>query len=172
MQILFQADLRGAELLAEFGTEFGKTIAELCASESQGEADVGKFASRLVAGTIEHRKTIDTRLQGVTRNWDLRRMATVDRNVLRMAIYELTHCGDVPPKVSINEAIDLAKKYSTANSGGFCNGILDRVRLDLEHEQATASAEDAPVESAVETAREANSTAAESAGMDSDATDA
>jgi len=55
-----------------------------------------------------------------------------------MSIYELSHCADVPPKVAINEAIELGKKYSTANSGGFINGILDRVRMDLEQERATA----------------------------------
>jgi N utilization substance protein B len=74
----------------------------------------------------------------VTKNWDLRRMATVDRNVLRMAVYELAHCDDVPPKVAINEAIELGKKFSTANSGGFVNGILDRIRIDLERERAAA----------------------------------
>ena len=131
MQILFQVDVRGSG----YATELGRTITEQCEDESQGEADVSRFAARLVNGALEHREEIDERLQGVTRNWDLRRMATVDRNVLRMAVYELTYCRDVPPKVAINEAIDLAKKFSTANSGGFVNGILDRVRLDLEQER-------------------------------------
>ena len=63
-------------------------------------------------------------------------MAGIDRNVLRMSMYELMHCTDVPPKVAINEAIELGKKYSTANSGGFINGILDRVRIDIEQERA------------------------------------
>jgi N utilization substance protein B len=57
-------------------------------------------------------------------------MAVVDRNVLRMAVYELLHCTDIPPKVTINEAIEIGKKFSTANSGAFINGILDRIRLD------------------------------------------
>ena len=164
MQILFQVDLRGVEFL----DEFDKTIDELCADECQGEADVSEFASRIVTGTIEHRDAIDVRLQAVTRNWDLRRMANVDRNVLRMAIYELSHCGDVPPKVTINEAIDLAKKYSTANSGGFVNGILDRVRIDLEREQAEAAKDPA---TAVDTS-EGDSSSAESGSMDSRGADA
>ncbi|MCR9243816.1 MAG: transcription antitermination factor NusB [bacterium] len=134
MQILFQVDLRGAEYLQEFG----RPVADLCLDEAQGDADVAKFATRLVEGTVERREEIDSRLQSVTRNWDLRRMANIDRNVLRMAIFELAHCNEVPPKVAINEAIDLAKKFSTANSGGFVNGILDRVRIDLEQEQKQA----------------------------------
>jgi len=132
LQVLFQFDLRGDG----YAEELGSTIAGLCAEGADGDTEVVGFATRLVEGTLGHRTEIDQRLQGVTRNWDLARMANVDRNVLRMAIYELTWCRDVPPKVAINEAIDLGKKFSTANSGGFVNGILDRVRLDLEQEQA------------------------------------
>ncbi|MDO8349116.1 MAG: transcription antitermination factor NusB [Planctomycetota bacterium] len=144
LQLLFQFDLRGAG----YGDELGKTAAQLCADECQGAADVLEFATRLVDGTLGHRAEIDARLQAVTRNWDLKRMANVDRNVLRMAIYELMFCTDVPPKVAINEAIDLGKKYSTANSGGFVNGILDRVRLDIEKERAAAKASGAPAAAA------------------------
>ena len=79
-------------------------------------------------------------LQSVTRNWDLRRMAVVDRNVLRMAVYELMWCADVPHKVAINEAIEIGKKFSTANSGGFVNGILDRIRID--HSRSADAATD------------------------------
>ncbi len=128
LQILFQFDLRGVD----YAAQVGRTTAQLCADESQGEEDVQEFATRLVEGTLAEREVIDQKLQAVTRNWDLRRMANVDRNVLRLAIYELMHCHDVPPKVAINEGIELAKKYSTANSGGFVNGILDRIRIDLE----------------------------------------
>jgi len=134
MQVLFQFDVRGER----YADEAGKTVAGLCENEAEGEGDVVEFAARLVEGTLQHRTAIDQRLQSVTRNWDLRRMATVDRNVLRMATYELMFCTDVPPKVAINEAIELGKKFSTANSGGFVNGILDRVRMDLEKERAAA----------------------------------
>ncbi|MFY9344949.1 MAG: transcription antitermination factor NusB [Planctomycetota bacterium] len=135
MQVLFQFDVRGADYASESGT----TIAALCADEANGdkvEPDVVEFATRLVEGTLAHRNLIDQKLAGVTRNWDLRRMANVDRNVLRMATWELMFCADVPPKVAINEAIELGKKFSTANSGGFVNGILDRIRIDLEKERA------------------------------------
>ena len=131
MQVLFQFDVRGPG----YAAELGKSVAHLCAEEAGTEADVVEFAARLVEGTLQQRDEIDRKLQGVTRNWDLARMATVDRNVLRMAVYELMSCADVPPKVAINEAIELGKKYSTANSGGFVNGILDRIRIDLERER-------------------------------------
>src|SRR5262245_8815701 len=133
MQVLFQFDLRGPG----YAEELGKTLRELCADESEGQSDVLEFAARLVEGTLAHREEIDQRLQSVTRNWDLRRMANVDRNVLRMAMHELMFCQDVPPKVAINEAIELGKKYSTANSGGFVNGILDRIRIDIERERSS-----------------------------------
>jgi|KBSSwiStaDraftv2_1062776.scaffolds.fasta_scaffold779994_1 N utilization substance protein B len=135
LQLLFQFDLRGQG----YEQDVGKSAAELCADESEGDEEVRAFAVRLVEGTLRLRNEIDERLRGVTRNWDLKRMASVDRNVLRMAIFELAHCADVPPKVAINEAIELGKKYSTANSGAFVNGILDRVRIDLEKERAAAS---------------------------------
>ena len=133
LQVLFQFDVRGEG----YATEVGKTIVQLCADEHGSDAEIAEFAARLVEGTLQHRTAIDSRLQSVTRNWDLKRMATVDRNVLRMAVYELVHCSDVPPKVAINEAIELGKKFSTANSGGFVNGILDRIRIDLERERST-----------------------------------
>ncbi len=151
MQILFQFDLRGAD----YAHDVGKSTAEMCAEEGQGEDDVQEFALRLVEGTLAHREEIDGRLAAVARNWDLRRMANVDRNILRMAIYELMFCGDVPPKVAINEAIELGKKFSTANSGGFVNGILDRVRIDLEAERKKAAekpSDAAPEGRAAETA--------------------
>ncbi|HEX6812418.1 MAG TPA: transcription antitermination factor NusB [Planctomycetota bacterium] len=131
MQVLFQFDLRGPGYAAELGV----TLRELCAEASEGQTDVLEFATRLVEGTLAHREEIDQKLQSVTRNWDLRRMANVDRNVLRMAMHELMFCHDVPPKVAINEAIELGKKFSTANSGGFVNGILDRIRIDIERER-------------------------------------
>jgi transcription antitermination factor NusB len=139
MQVLFQFDVRGDD----YPGQVGKTTAQLCADETEAEADVVEFAAKLVEGTRQHREAIDQKLRGVTRNWDLHRMANVDRNVLRMAVYELMFCTDVPPKVAINEAIELGKKFSTANSGGFVNGILDRIRIDLERERKTATAGDA-----------------------------
>ena len=127
LQLLFQYDLRGPNYEQELGTD----LTGLCNEAAEGDEEIRTFAVRLVEGTLKLRNEIDDRLKTVTRNWDLKRMASVDRN-------ELAHCADVPPKVAINEAIELGKKYSTANSGGFVNGILDRVRMDLEKERAAA----------------------------------
>jgi transcription antitermination factor NusB len=134
LQLLFQFDLRGPD----YASEVGMDLARLVGEASEGDGEIQRFAQRLVEGTLTRRQEIDDRLRSVARNWDLKRMAIVDRNVLRMAIYELMHCEDVPPKVAINEAIELGKKFSTANSGGFVNGILDRVRIDLERERQRA----------------------------------
>ncbi|HWP45819.1 MAG TPA: transcription antitermination factor NusB [Candidatus Limnocylindrales bacterium] len=89
--------------------------------------EIQAFASRLVRGVMEHKEEIDKLIiQNVT-NWTLDRMATVDRNILRFAIYELLYEDEIPPKVTINEALDIAKKYSTDKSSAFINGILDKI---------------------------------------------
>jgi len=80
-----------------------------------------------VEGTIKNIDKIDNLIQKYALNWELHRMAYVDRNILRFATYELLHLPDVPPKVSINEAIELAKKFGDQESGKFVNGILDKI---------------------------------------------
>ncbi len=89
------------------------------------------FADPLIRGTIEHLAAIDSVIARHVRNWSLERMAAVDRNVLRLAVYEMLHRLDIPPVVSINEAVDIAKKFSTHESGRFVNGILDKVKGEL-----------------------------------------
>lgn len=98
---------------------------------SADELAIRLFADPLIKGTVEHRAQVDAIIQKHARNWDLHRMATVDRNILRLAIFEMLHRGDIPPVVSINEAIEIAKKFSTEDSGKFVNGILDKVREGL-----------------------------------------
>lgn len=92
------------------------------------EPRVREFAHALVAGVREHQPRIDTLIAGVAENWRLDRMAAIDRNILRLGAFEMLHCPDVPPKVAINEALELAKRYSTAQSSRFVNGILDRLQ--------------------------------------------
>ncbi len=118
LQFLYQLDLRGESLYPE--------AREFIAAEER-DAETTRFALRLVQGTHENRADIDQMVQAVAQNWNISRMAVVDRNVLRLATYELIHCPDVPPKVAINEAIELGKRYSTQNSGAFINGILDKI---------------------------------------------
>jgi len=118
LQFLYQLDLRGDDLLTE--------AREFVAAEER-DAETTRFALKLVLGTHENKVSIDQMIQAVAQNWNISRMAVVDRNVLRLATYELVHCPDVPPKVAINEAIELGKRYSTQNSGAFINGILDKI---------------------------------------------
>ena len=90
-----------------------------------------EFARTLVARTGEHRAEIDDVIQSASRNWRLDRMARVDRNILRLAACELRHAPDVPVKVVINEAVELAKAFGTGESAAFVNGILDRIASTL-----------------------------------------
>jgi len=90
-----------------------------------------KFAEQLICGVLDHQEVVDTKIKAYSKNWDFHRIAVVDRNILRLAVYELLFRDDIPPVVSINEAIELAKKFSTDDSGRFVNGILDRVKLDI-----------------------------------------
>jgi len=101
-------------------------IERFIGGESQDPEVLG-FARELVAGTLDSVEEIDVQLAGVVENWRVERIAAMDRAILRLATYEINARPDVPPKVSINEAIDLAKKYSTAQSGSFVNGVLDRL---------------------------------------------
>ena len=94
--------------------------------------NVREFAEPLIAGMVEHLDEIDDRIRKYCENYNLNRISAVDRNVLRLAIYEMLYRDDIPPVVSINEAIELAKTFGGAESGKFVNGILDRVRKDLD----------------------------------------
>ena len=93
---------------------------------------VREFAQPLIEGMVEHLAEIDDRIKRYAENYNLNRISAVDRNVLRLAIYEMLHRDDIPPVVSINEAIELAKTFGGAESGKFVNGILDRIRKDLD----------------------------------------
>lgn len=118
LQFLYQVDLVGTD---------AKSEADGFLREEERDAESRKFALRLIRGTLEHREEIDAIVQQVAQNWEISRMAVVDRNVLRLATFELLHCDDIPPKVAINEAIEIGKRFSTQNSGAFINGILDKI---------------------------------------------
>ena len=102
------------------------------------------FALKLVEGVIENRAETDERISRYAENYELGRLAVVDRNILRLAIYEMLHRHDIPPVVSINEAIEIAKRFGTEESSRFVNGILDRVKLDLTRPLRTAANGHAP----------------------------
>ena len=94
------------------------------------DAEIQEFANQLVQGTLEHVQEIDRWIQQSADHWDLNRMASVDRNILRLAVCELLYMNEIPPKVSINEAVELAKKYGDKDSSKFVNGILDKIYRD------------------------------------------
>jgi transcription antitermination protein NusB len=100
---------------------------------------IRSFATTVLNGVIANQATIDSKITKYTANYELKRISAVDRNILRMAIYEMLYAADVPPIVAINEAIDIAKKFGTEESGKFVNGVLDRVKLDLDRPLRTAS---------------------------------
>jgi transcription antitermination protein NusB len=96
-------------------------------------------AAALLNGVIAHQSTIDEKISSYTANYELKRISAVDRNILRIAIYEMMFALDVPPLVAMNEAIEIAKKFGTTESSKFVNGILDRVKLDLNRPFRTVS---------------------------------
>ncbi|MFA5089820.1 MAG: transcription antitermination factor NusB [Candidatus Omnitrophota bacterium] len=126
LQVLYQIDITGEECelsLENFWQAHeGENIAE----------EVKAFSSGLVRGTINNLNEIDKQLTGFATNWQLKRMAVVDRNIMRMGAFELLFCPDIPPKVSINEAVELAKKYSGIEAGKFVNGVLDKVKQERQ----------------------------------------
>jgi N utilization substance protein B len=94
---------------------------------SQGE-EADDFSKRLVLGVLEHFSELDRLIERYSENWHLNRIDLIDRNILRIALFELLYCEEIPPKVTINEAIDLGKRFGSEESGSFINGILDRIQ--------------------------------------------
>jgi transcription antitermination factor NusB len=123
LQFLYQLDQSGDGDPAPHEMEFW--------SRHPVDEDARTFASAMVHGTKANQAQIDGTIAQCTEHWDLDRMAVVDRNILRLAVYELAWRADVPPKVVINEAIEIAKKFGTQESSRFINGILDRVHREL-----------------------------------------
>jgi len=121
LQILYQIDVR-KDPEDRILVDFWKNI--------EAEPEVSDFAAKLVIGAIRNKKKIDEVISKYASNWKMSRMAVIDRNVLRIATYELLFCDDIPPKVSINEAVDLAKKFGDTESGKFVNGILDKINKE------------------------------------------
>lgn len=147
VQFLFQYDLNKAENLDDALKQFWDSQRSAALQEDKGKARWGQtielppptseeaamrlFADPLIRGTLEHLGEVDAKITQYAKNWDLNRMAVVDRNILRLAVYEMLFRQDIPPVVSINEAVDIAKRFSTDESGRFVNGILDKVKGDL-----------------------------------------
>jgi N utilization substance protein B len=141
LQILYQLDvqeqLSDEQALALFWRHFLEPTETPSPKETPRETEEESgdeargFAEKIVKGVRERLAEIDALLAKASKNWRLERMARVDRNLLRLALWELKWSGDVPAKVAINEAIEIAKRYGTAESPAFVNGILDRCLEDL-----------------------------------------
>ncbi|MGB0951993.1 MAG: transcription antitermination factor NusB [Planctomycetota bacterium] len=130
LQFLFMLELRGSEAMEElipFVEHHTKG-----SRDKKGRGELAEFTLSLSRGVVENRPELDTWIEAIARNWRLDRMAHIDRNILRLAVFELVFHPDTPYKVVINEAIDIAKRFSTAQSGSFVNGILDRARVLIE----------------------------------------
>jgi N utilization substance protein B len=127
LQILYQLDVQEQLSDEQALALFWKHFAENPPEAETGDGDEARaFAEQLVRGVREKLQEIDALLTKASKNWRLERMARVDRNLLRLALWELKWSADVPAKVAINEAIEIAKRYGTAESPAFVNGILDR----------------------------------------------
>ncbi|MDQ3031824.1 MAG: transcription antitermination factor NusB [Myxococcota bacterium] len=125
LQMLYQMEassVRAEEAIHLFWASLGST--------REGE----DFANRLVRGCEEELEAIDARIRDVSQHWRLERMTRVDRNILRLATYELLRMTDVPRRVTLNEAVELAKRFGSDGSPGFVNGVLDRIASDLAKE--------------------------------------
>lgn len=103
-----------------------------------------EFAATLVEGTWHHRAELDELIAGCSDNWSLARMSKVDISILRMASFEFLYLSDIPPKVTINEAVDLGKTFGSENSGAFINGILDAINIKISGKNETASDHPSP----------------------------
>jgi transcription antitermination factor NusB len=119
LQILFQLDFKNDDIEAACNDFWKRQPASQMVQE---------FAEMLVKGTVANRESIDRMIASTVENWSMDRLASVDKAILRFATYELIYMPDVPPKVTINEAVEVAKSYGTDESGRFINGVLDKIR--------------------------------------------
>ena len=124
IQALYQLDVQGPELLERLRGGFFTV--------SEPDERVRRLAWEWTSGTWAHLAECDELIVGATIRWQFSRLSPVDKSILRLATYQLKCCPDIPPKVVINEAIELAKKFSTEKSGPFVNGVLDAVLRKLQ----------------------------------------
>ncbi len=128
VQFLFQNDFNVQELPG--------ALHDFWANQKADQA-ARAFTEKLITGVMQHCNDLDERIKKYTEHWEIKRMNAVDRNVIRLALYEMFFMPDIPPVVSINEAVDIAKRFSSNESGRFVNGILDCARKDLSRPSRT-----------------------------------
>ncbi len=136
MQALFYMDIHNncsPELVERFCQNFSPS------------PKVMPFFLKLVTGVLETKPELDALIERFSENWKIQRMSLVDRNVMRIAVYELLYCTDIPSKVSINEAVDVGKKFGSEESGAFINGIVDSIRIAMDKGDIPGLKEAGPV---------------------------
>lgn len=128
LQFLYRIDFvtQNSKLKAQ-NSEFRDSLELFWADTDEKDANTKAFAEDIISGTIKNLKEIDSIIQKVAKKWKISRMASIDRNILRFAVYELLFRNDIPDAVTINEALEIAKRYSTSESAAFINGILDKI---------------------------------------------
>ena len=139
LQILFQWDARKGSIEDAISSFYDTLYSE----QSETKPAPDEFVDRLVRGVAENIAEIDRRLSQHAEHWRIERMPAVDRNVLRLGAFEVLHCPDMPPAVAIDEAIELARRFGTADSPAFVNGVLDRLRAGAVPAQTEPSAQPA-----------------------------
>jgi N utilization substance protein B len=143
LQMLFAADFADAvpeEVLKTYWAELGDSDVEDAARD---------FATRLAAGTLSHLEALDERIRSRAEHWRIPRMAIVDRNILRLAVYEFLY-EPTPRTVAINEALEIARRFSTYEATQFINGILDAIKRDLDEQQPQENVQPHPEEASAE----------------------
>jgi len=123
LKVLYEIDVSGGS--------HKESLENFWQFQEMDDTSIIDFANCLVEGTIKNLEQIDKEISQFAANWQLKRMAVIDRNILRLATYELLFLDDIPPKVTINEAVELAKKFGDVESGRFVNGVLDKINKTL-----------------------------------------
>jgi transcription antitermination protein NusB len=132
LQFLYGIDLVALEPEEQKKYDLFRGLDEFWKGTDENDPDVKKFAEDLIKGVIKHLDDINPLIQKAVDKWKLLRMAAIDRNIIRVAVYEILFRDDIPDAVSINEALEIAKRFSTAESAAFINGILDRISKDFK----------------------------------------
>ncbi len=127
LQFLYRIDFINNSKKKSNLSEYRESLELFWTDTDEKDPDTKAFAEDIITGTIENLKEIDPLIQKVAKKWKISRMASIDRNILRFATYELLFRKDIPNAVTINEALEIAKKYSTSESAAFINGILDKI---------------------------------------------
>jgi len=123
LKVMYQKEMTGETA--------NDSLRSFFASQPKMDLDLRDFVIKLVEGVESDTAALDQKVEAVAENWSMKRMAVLDRNILRIAMFEMTAMTETPPKVVINEAVNLAKKYSGENSGKFVNGVLDKLMRQM-----------------------------------------